>query len=197
MPNKDGRIFAARSRTRGAEATPAPSPAPSPAPADPPRATEAGERLSFAVDAAGDLAVDQLRPSTRDKLAKAFRKPAARTVVLGDAAPGKVGADDLALAAMLYDTVGSVLVSAVRAAGYPVDQAECMRYTAEEKSALCPMTASVLNKYVADFKYKDEALLAAMVVTITAAKFQTLKKPATITKFPQPAPATDEPAPAS
>lgn len=148
---------------------------------DPPEpAPDAGsddkpERLSFPLAADGSIAVEQLRPATRDKLKRALASPAARSALFGGA-PAGPSPEDLALCGAVYDTLSSILVSVYRASGYSVEQASYARYTEDQKAAMVPLTAKVFNKWVGDFAYMDELMLCVMVATITSQNLANVQK---------------------
>lgn len=168
-PERKGRIFADSDAT------------------DIPPAEEKAERLSFPLDKDGAIAVEQLRPATRDKLRAALASPSVRSAIFG----GPVGPspEDAAICGALYDTVSSVLVSIYRASGYTLEQAELARYSDDQKKALVPLTAKVFAKWVGDFAYMDELMLCVMLATITSQNVQAVQAtrsgPARVVNMPQ------------
>lgn len=172
-----------------------------------PSESDKTERLSFPLTKEGDLDLDSLRSGTREKLRRALHNDKVRAELFGASGPGAPSAarltpDDLALAGVLYDALGALFVSAARASGYPLDAAEMLRYSEQEKRALIEPTARVFAKYAGNFAYMDELMLGVAFTTITLGKLSLLKKPATVIPFPNattpsesdamPVPPTDE-----
>lgn len=142
----------------------------------PPVTEEKAERLSFPLTAEGAIAVEQLRPATRDKLRAALAPASVRSAIFGGpVVPAGPSPEDAAICGALYDTVSSILVSIYRASGYSLEQAELARYSDEQKKALVPLTAKVFAKWVGDFAYMDELMLCVMLATITSQNVQAVQ----------------------
>jgi hypothetical protein len=138
------------------------------------------QRLSLPLTSDGS-AVDWERVRNADK---------ARTVLgLGGPASsesandGIFGADMLGLA---LDMISSGLVSVARAGGYTAESSEVLRFAEQEKAAIIPRAAKVLGKHAPALgRWEDEITLATTITIILAGKLMTLKKAASVTKFPR------------
>lgn len=163
----------------------------------PPRAPEAdesgeteqaptGKRLGIQVDADGRIEWDRLRASTREELRVMFSDPrvASELGVAPRAAASGGTTIDGATVGMLYGALGSLMVGAAKAFGYPDDQALTMQFTAEERDALLTPTSRVLEKYAGSLgEWEDEIMLTFALGSIITAKITGLKKPAKVIKL--------------
>lgn len=157
---------------------------PTPAPSAPPAGAT---RMTIPVADDGRVLVDQLRDSTKTRLATVFLHPGNQQAFVGPSlTPAEAFPDPLI--GMLYDALGLLLMGLARAAGYAHDEASTLLFTDKEKSALVPATQPVLAKHLGGTQYQAEAVLASVFVAILAAKVVALKATATVIAFPQSVP---------
>ena len=158
-----------------------------------------GKRIGIQLDADGRIAWDRLRASTREELKNMIADP--RIAEELGAAPrvsSSGAAIDPSTVGMLYGALGSLMVGAAKAMGYPEDQALSMQFTKDERDALLIPTSKVLEKYAGSLgEWEDEIMLTFALGSIIAAKVSGLKKPATVIKMVErnPEPRAEQPPP--
>lgn len=120
----------------------------------------------------GAIGIDMLTEGKRTRLRKLLSDPRLADVLPGvDRAIGQATATmDPDACGYLYDAIGMVIATIARARGVPDDVAGLLLFTDDEKKALAEPTAKVLAKYVGDFKYQDELLLAMILIATINAK---------------------------
>jgi hypothetical protein len=151
-----------------------------------------GKRIGIQLDADGRIAWDRLRASTRDELKNMIADPRLAEE-LGSAPRVNGDALDPSTVGMLYGALGSLMVGAAKAMGYPEDQALSMQFTADERDALLTPTSKVLQKYTGALgAWEDEIMLSFALGSILIAKVSALKKPAKVIKMAE---RTSSPAP--
>jgi len=146
------------------------------------------------VTADGMIDVSRLRERTKDALRKALLDPKLAES-LGVASPASA-ADAQVMAQIangLYDGLSALSIALARRAGYSIQHASVLLFTADEKAMLAEPTARVVNKYFPDFggKYRDEILLSFALVNIIGAKILLLRESS---KVAPPTVIADEPA---
>lgn len=138
-------------------------------------------RLTLPLDPAGKLRLDRMRPSTVDALRKMLDEPTLRAV-RGEAGASTDAADpavNAVIVNVIYDAIGSLAVLLARSKGYTEEHANLLRYTAEEKSAMGPLTVKVLEKHnLLGGKYADEIALVTTIGAITVGHVMALQQAA-------------------
>jgi len=150
---------------------------PNPAPGVVAESQDDISRLSFAVDAGGNVMWDRMRGKTKEELKRIISSPeTAKALGLDTPAAQPVEVFDPAWTGSLYDAIGKLEAwGASKLYKIPADIADqAFTYSEAEKAKLAGPTAKVINKYAAVWmvQFKDEIALAFLIVTITAVKLQ-------------------------
>jgi hypothetical protein len=142
------------------------------APSDP-------RRVTITLTESGEFDFESMRSKTRDRV----RAAVAAVAPAPAAAPAPLSSSlfDESLCVVLYEAIGSIAVALARKNGYPIEQAQTLAFTDEEKRGLAPLTSKVLDKWLPNSgKYAEEATLALALFGIVSAKVALLKKPAPV-----------------
>jgi hypothetical protein len=153
---------------------------PDPVPATPPPEPESDAlaRLSVPLSPDGTVDASRLRERTKDALRKALLDPKlAESLGVTGAASSQDAKVMAQIANGLYDGVSALAIAMARRAGYSIQQASVLLFTADEKAMLAEPTVRVVNKHFPDFggKYRDEIVLAFALTNIIAAKVMLLR----------------------
>jgi len=162
-------------------------------------------RLSIPLDDAGLPAFDQMRETTKAKLAKMLTDPATAKSLGVSNEPGAPAADvlpDIFFLPLVQVLSGVETMILARVTGAPGDiVARIAPYSREEMNQIVPLIAKIANKHAGKYlsKWGDEAMLVVMLGAIGASKAALIREelskrgPAIVTPFrpPAPVPVTD------
>lgn len=156
-------------------------------------ATPSAPRMSLQMTDDGTrVALDRMRPATREQLRGAFTDPTflkefGLQPAGSDTPSDTAGAiDNSTLAVIIYSAASSLMVGLARRSGYTAEQAGVLAFTPQETNELAPLTGKVLAKYLPTGKYQDEIMLALALTATVAGKVALLRKAGVVLPFPPP-----------
>jgi hypothetical protein len=134
-------------------------------------------RVSFPMDAQGNILWDRMREKTKDQLKSILGNPdTAKVLGVESPAPPSVEVFDPAWTGTVLEALGKMEAFAASKM-YKIDSdisEKVFTYSEREKEKIAPPLAKVINKYASTWmvQFKDEIALAFLFATITAVKLQ-------------------------